>query len=229
MGGGGFKEGQEIWVQQEKRGRSCIPALLLWPCWRILRDWDRTRAARLFLPTENSHQARGFWDKSLRDPLGVCLFRSPPGRGQARGGCSGVRFVTLCVFSPLSPLLPAPLQVPSSPRYLRIRQPNLEIINLEWDHPEHPNGVITGYTLRYQPCTSHVLLSVINQGILPFLLFPRAGRSMRNWRLPWWDKPVLGGVLDICSGGGGCSAAPQNQILRENQLDLGFRKILGAA
>lgn len=144
-------------------------------------------------------------------------------------GCSGARFVTLCVFSPLSPLLPAPLQVPSSPRYLRIRQPNLEIINLEWDHPEHPNGVITGYTLRYQPCTSHVLLSVINQGILPFLLFPRAGRSMRNWRLPWWDKPVLGGVLDICSGGGGCSAAPQNQILRENQLDLGFRKILGAA
>ncbi|XP_027551219.1 neurofascin isoform X25 [Neopelma chrysocephalum] len=41
--------------------------------------------------------------------------------------------------------------LPSSPRYLRIRQPNLEIINLEWDHPEHPNGVLTGYSLRYQP------------------------------------------------------------------------------
>ncbi|XP_015506342.1 neurofascin isoform X19 [Parus major] len=41
--------------------------------------------------------------------------------------------------------------LPSSPRYLRIRQPNLELINLEWDHPEHPNGIITGYTLRYQP------------------------------------------------------------------------------
>ncbi|KAM6044592.1 neurofascin isoform 16-T16 [Chlamydotis macqueenii] len=40
--------------------------------------------------------------------------------------------------------------LPSSPRYLRIRQPNLEIINLEWDHPEHPNGVLTGYNLRYQ-------------------------------------------------------------------------------
>ncbi|XP_032936243.1 neurofascin isoform X16 [Catharus ustulatus] len=46
---------------------------------------------------------------------------------------------------------PTPEGVPSSPRYLRIRQPNLEIINLEWDHPEHPNGIITGYTLRYQP------------------------------------------------------------------------------
>ncbi|XP_068774794.1 neurofascin isoform X17 [Struthio camelus] len=40
--------------------------------------------------------------------------------------------------------------LPSSPRYLRIRQPNLETINLEWDQPEHPNGVLTGYNLRYQ-------------------------------------------------------------------------------
>uniref|UniRef100_A0A8C8ABD3 Neurofascin n=1 Tax=Otus sunia TaxID=257818 RepID=A0A8C8ABD3_9STRI len=40
--------------------------------------------------------------------------------------------------------------LPSSPRYLRIRQPNLESINLEWDHPEHPNGVLTGYNLKYQ-------------------------------------------------------------------------------
>ncbi|KAM6233019.1 neurofascin isoform 16-T19 [Spheniscus humboldti] len=40
--------------------------------------------------------------------------------------------------------------LPSSPRYLRIRQPNLESINLEWDQPEHPNGVLTGYNLRYQ-------------------------------------------------------------------------------
>ncbi|XP_040472580.1 neurofascin isoform X15 [Falco naumanni] len=45
---------------------------------------------------------------------------------------------------------PTPEGVPSSPRYLRIRQPNLEVINLEWDHPEHPNGVLTGYNLRYQ-------------------------------------------------------------------------------
>ncbi|XP_063033993.1 neurofascin isoform X10 [Melospiza melodia melodia] len=44
-----------------------------------------------------------------------------------------------------------PEGVPSAPRYLRIRQPNLEIINLEWDHPEHPNGIITGYTLQYTP------------------------------------------------------------------------------
>ncbi|XP_037680871.1 neurofascin isoform X7 [Choloepus didactylus] len=39
--------------------------------------------------------------------------------------------------------------LPSAPRRFRIRQPNLETINLEWDHPEHPNGILTGYTLRY--------------------------------------------------------------------------------
>ncbi|XP_075396660.1 neurofascin isoform X2 [Tenrec ecaudatus] len=40
--------------------------------------------------------------------------------------------------------------LPSAPRRFRVRQPNLDIINLEWDHPEHPNGILTGYTLRYQ-------------------------------------------------------------------------------
>ncbi|XP_037680880.1 neurofascin isoform X15 [Choloepus didactylus] len=44
---------------------------------------------------------------------------------------------------------PTPEGVPSAPRRFRIRQPNLETINLEWDHPEHPNGILTGYTLRY--------------------------------------------------------------------------------
>ncbi|XP_060034663.1 neurofascin isoform X11 [Erinaceus europaeus] len=41
--------------------------------------------------------------------------------------------------------------LPSAPRRFRVRQPNLEMINLEWDHPEHPNGIVTGYTLRYVP------------------------------------------------------------------------------
>ncbi|XP_011894488.1 PREDICTED: neurofascin isoform X14 [Cercocebus atys] len=42
-----------------------------------------------------------------------------------------------------------PEGVPSAPRRFRVRQPNLETINLEWDHPEHPNGIMTGYTLKY--------------------------------------------------------------------------------
>lgn len=55
-----------------------------------------------------------------------------------------------CPSPPRSLLLP---QVPSAPRRFRIRQPNPEVINLEWDHPEHPNGILIGYTLRYAPCT----------------------------------------------------------------------------
>ncbi|KAK2498895.1 LOW QUALITY PROTEIN: hypothetical protein MC885_012043 [Smutsia gigantea] len=39
--------------------------------------------------------------------------------------------------------------LPSAPRRFRVRQPNLETVHLEWDHPEHPNGILTGYTLRY--------------------------------------------------------------------------------
>ncbi|XP_059531024.1 neurofascin isoform X11 [Myotis daubentonii] len=44
-----------------------------------------------------------------------------------------------------------PEGVPSAPRRFRVRQPNLQTINLEWDHPEHPNGILTGYSLRYLP------------------------------------------------------------------------------
>ncbi|XP_029334546.1 neurofascin isoform X11 [Mus caroli] len=44
-----------------------------------------------------------------------------------------------------------PEGVPSAPRRFRVRQPNLETINLEWDHPEHPNGILIGYILRYVP------------------------------------------------------------------------------
>ncbi|XP_066218077.1 neurofascin isoform X16 [Saccopteryx leptura] len=42
-----------------------------------------------------------------------------------------------------------PEGVPSAPRRFRVRQPNLQTITLEWDHPEHPNGILTGYSLRY--------------------------------------------------------------------------------
>ncbi|XP_055974903.1 neurofascin isoform X7 [Sorex fumeus] len=41
--------------------------------------------------------------------------------------------------------------LPSAPRRFRVRQPNPETIHLEWDHPEHPNGIVIGYTLKYVP------------------------------------------------------------------------------
>nr|XP_033773477.1 neurofascin isoform X2 [Geotrypetes seraphini] len=44
-----------------------------------------------------------------------------------------------------------PEGVPSAPRYLRVRQPNMQSIIVEWGPPEHPNGILTGYNLQYQP------------------------------------------------------------------------------
>ncbi|XP_077337404.1 neurofascin isoform X17 [Lithobates pipiens] len=39
---------------------------------------------------------------------------------------------------------------PSQPKNFRFSEPNREFIILEWSPPEHPNGNLTGYNLRYQ-------------------------------------------------------------------------------
>ncbi|XP_068125697.1 neurofascin isoform X3 [Hyperolius riggenbachi] len=43
-----------------------------------------------------------------------------------------------------------PEGVPSQPKNFRFSEPNREIIILEWSPPEHPNGNLTAYSLRYQ-------------------------------------------------------------------------------
>ncbi|KAG8589391.1 hypothetical protein GDO81_006378 [Engystomops pustulosus] len=43
-----------------------------------------------------------------------------------------------------------PEGVPSQPKNFRFYDPNRELIILEWSPPEHPNGNLTGYSLRYQ-------------------------------------------------------------------------------
>lgn len=40
--------------------------------------------------------------------------------------------------------------VPSAPKSFRIQQRHLDSIYVDWDLPEEPNGVITGYSLKYQ-------------------------------------------------------------------------------
>ncbi|XP_075120207.1 neurofascin isoform X4 [Leptodactylus fuscus] len=40
--------------------------------------------------------------------------------------------------------------LPSQPKNFRFSEPNREIIYLDWSPPEHPNGNLTGYSLRYQ-------------------------------------------------------------------------------
>ncbi|XP_077337399.1 neurofascin isoform X12 [Lithobates pipiens] len=43
-----------------------------------------------------------------------------------------------------------PEGAPSQPKNFRFSEPNREFIILEWSPPEHPNGNLTGYNLRYQ-------------------------------------------------------------------------------
>ncbi|XP_075191787.1 neurofascin isoform X9 [Anomaloglossus baeobatrachus] len=40
--------------------------------------------------------------------------------------------------------------LPSQPKNVRFSEPNRETIFLDWSPPEHPNGNLTGYSVRYQ-------------------------------------------------------------------------------
>ncbi|KAL7398325.1 hypothetical protein ABVT39_007876 [Epinephelus coioides] len=46
-----------------------------------------------------------------------------------------------------------PEGVPSAPRSFRIQQRHLDSIYVDWDLPAEPNGIITGYILKYQTGT----------------------------------------------------------------------------
>ncbi|XP_053112552.1 neuronal cell adhesion molecule isoform X12 [Hemicordylus capensis] len=47
-----------------------------------------------------------------------------------------------------------PEGVPSAPSYLKITNPNLDSLTLEWGPPSRPNGILVGYILKYQPINS---------------------------------------------------------------------------
>ncbi|XP_070611638.1 neuronal cell adhesion molecule isoform X5 [Erythrolamprus reginae] len=47
-----------------------------------------------------------------------------------------------------------PEGVPSAPTFLKITNQNLDCLTLEWGPPSHPNGVLLGYTLKFQPINS---------------------------------------------------------------------------
>ncbi|XP_038608500.1 neuronal cell adhesion molecule isoform X26 [Tachyglossus aculeatus] len=54
---------------------------------------------------------------------------------------------------PASPdkIFKTPEGVPSAPSFLKIINPTLDSLTLAWDPPNHPNGILTAYTLKYQP------------------------------------------------------------------------------
>ncbi|MEE6480859.1 hypothetical protein FKM82_012688 [Ascaphus truei] len=47
-----------------------------------------------------------------------------------------------------------PEGVPSAPSFLKIVNPTLDSLTLEWGPPVHPNGILTEYTLTFQPINS---------------------------------------------------------------------------
>ncbi|CAB1313413.1 unnamed protein product [Coregonus sp. 'balchen'] len=60
-----------------------------------------------------------------------------------------------------------PEGVPGRPSFLRITNPNLDSLTLEWGPPYDRNGRLTGYTLKYQPVNNSNELGPVEELALP--------------------------------------------------------------
>ncbi|KAM7414914.1 hypothetical protein PAMA_019636 [Pampus argenteus] len=60
-----------------------------------------------------------------------------------------------------------PEGVPTAPSSLTITNPNLDSLTLEWSPPHDRNGLITGYTLKYQPLNNSNELGPVEELALP--------------------------------------------------------------
>ncbi|KAJ8374119.1 hypothetical protein SKAU_G00046990 [Synaphobranchus kaupii] len=60
-----------------------------------------------------------------------------------------------------------PEGVPGRPAFLRITNPNLDSLTLEWGPPSERNGRLTGYTLKYQPINNTNELGPLEELALP--------------------------------------------------------------
>ncbi|KAM6166513.1 neurofascin isoform 5-T5 [Erethizon dorsatum] len=111
-----------------------------------------------------------------------------------------------------------PEGVPSAPRRFRVRQPNLETINLEWDHPEHPNGILTGYTLKYVAFNGTKLGKQIVENFSPNQTKFSLQRSDPVSRYRF----TLSARTQVGSGEAATeeSPAPPNEAYTNNQADI---------
>ncbi|XP_034623116.1 neurofascin isoform X24 [Trachemys scripta elegans] len=108
--------------------------------------------------------------------------------------------------------------LPSVPRYFRIRQPNLETITLEWGHPEHPNGIITGYNLRYQAFngtkTGRTLVETFSPNQTRFTL--QRTDPISRYRFFLRARTQVGDGESIVEE----SPAPLNEAYTKNHVDI---------
>ncbi|XP_035399870.1 neuronal cell adhesion molecule isoform X28 [Cygnus atratus] len=67
---------------------------------------------------------------------------------------------------PASPdkVFKTPEGVPSSPSFLKITNPTLDSLTLEWGSPTHPNGVLISYILKFQPTMASRQVDIATQG-----------------------------------------------------------------
>nr|XP_010588550.1 neurofascin [Loxodonta africana] len=111
-----------------------------------------------------------------------------------------------------------PEGVPSAPRRFRVRQPNLQTINLEWDHPEHPNGILIGYTLKYVAFNGTKVGKQIVENFAPNqtkFTVPRADPVSR-YRFTLSARTQVGNGEAVTEE----SPAPPNEAYTNNQADI---------
>ncbi|XP_049713922.1 neurofascin isoform X7 [Elephas maximus indicus] len=108
--------------------------------------------------------------------------------------------------------------LPSAPRRFRVRQPNLQTINLEWDHPEHPNGILIGYTLKYVAFNGTKVGKQIVENFAPNqtkFTVPRADPVSR-YRFTLSARTQVGNGEAVTEE----SPAPPNEAYTNNQADI---------
>ncbi|KAM4783338.1 neuronal cell adhesion molecule isoform 22-T26 [Cyanocitta cristata] len=100
-----------------------------------------------------SRRSRRHVEKKILTFKGNKTFGMLPGLEPYSSYKLNVRVVNGKGEGPASPdkVFKTPEGVPSSPSFLKITNPTLDSLTLEWGSPTHPNGVLTSYTLKFQP------------------------------------------------------------------------------
>ncbi|XP_010293010.1 PREDICTED: neuronal cell adhesion molecule isoform X6 [Phaethon lepturus] len=100
-----------------------------------------------------SRRSRRHVEKKILTFRGNKTFGMLPGLEPYSSYKLNVRVVNGKGEGPASPdkVFRTPEGVPSSPSFLKITNPTLDSLTLEWGLPTHPNGVLTSYTLKFQP------------------------------------------------------------------------------
>ncbi|XP_009325899.1 PREDICTED: neuronal cell adhesion molecule isoform X6 [Pygoscelis adeliae] len=100
-----------------------------------------------------SRRSRRHVEKKILTFRGNKTFGMLPGLEPYSSYKLNVRVVNGKGEGPASPdkVFKTPEGVPSSPSFLKITNPTLDSLTLEWGLPAHPNGVLTSYILKFQP------------------------------------------------------------------------------